>query len=492
MRHLPNREAVFSQMLSRLLAAYGLLVIASALDDESVAYYRSVAERPVSDSGKFSLVLLTSAAEADGAVCLDGSPGAYYLREGSGDGAQKWYVHHEGGGWCESLDDCHYRSYTYLGSTQFSLPTMSPVGGYFSQDPAVNPMMHNWNMVYLRYCDGGSFTGDKSTPTNHANTQLHFRGRRIREAMLASLLADHKLGAATDVVIGGCSAGGLATYLHADHWCDALAKATADPVTGDSAACVAMPDSGFFLDYESPARRDRFGDLFGRRLSTRAGTYREGMRWLFYAMNASAGVGSECLAAYRGRGGPSANASAYLCIFAEHAAPFVRTPLFALQPEFDSWQQSHVLGEGGSVAVMGANVSSRLQSALLKPHRRNGAFLDSCSHHCGAWGEIRIDGLLVADAFAQWYESVRQGTRRPRKRLWRQGRPFPCKGCCQPDGVAAPLPPRWSRWGMAAVVLAAVVVFLWRKRAGRSMVPNALRPASRRSTSSSSNWSISM
>ena len=87
MRHLPNREAVFSQMLSRLLAAYGLLVIASALDDESVAYYRSVAERPVSDSGKFSLVLLTSAAEADGAVCLDGSPGAYYLREGSGDGA---------------------------------------------------------------------------------------------------------------------------------------------------------------------------------------------------------------------------------------------------------------------------------------------------------------------------------------------------------------------------------------------------------------------
>ena len=27
---------------------------------------------------------------------------------------------------------------------------------------------------------------------------------------------------ASDLMVSGCSAGGLATYLHADQWCDAL------------------------------------------------------------------------------------------------------------------------------------------------------------------------------------------------------------------------------------------------------------------------------
>lgn len=36
--------------------------------------------------------------------------GAYYHLPGTGSGANKWYVHHQGGGWCESLDDCLSRS----------------------------------------------------------------------------------------------------------------------------------------------------------------------------------------------------------------------------------------------------------------------------------------------------------------------------------------------------------------------------------------------
>ena len=29
----------------------------------------------------------------------------------------------------------------------------------------------------------------------------------------------------------------------------------------------------------------------------------------------------------------------YLCMFAQHTAPFIQTPLFVLQSRFDSWQQ---------------------------------------------------------------------------------------------------------------------------------------------------------
>ena len=100
-------------------------------------------------------MLLTEAVETKGAVCLDGSPGAVYVRPGSysaclmpnitmtqqclklhmhneismhsryvscfdvaGAEKAKWHVHFEGGGWCfhdpPSLvedDQCHYRAY---------------------------------------------------------------------------------------------------------------------------------------------------------------------------------------------------------------------------------------------------------------------------------------------------------------------------------------------------------------------------------------------
>ena len=38
----------------------------------------------------FDQVLLADAAQTQGAVCLDGSPAAYYIHKGSGSGANKW------------------------------------------------------------------------------------------------------------------------------------------------------------------------------------------------------------------------------------------------------------------------------------------------------------------------------------------------------------------------------------------------------------------
>jgi hypothetical protein len=44
-------------------------------------------------------------------------------------------------GWCESGDDCYDRSKTTLGSSTTYPATAGLGGGYFDQDPAVNPMM---------------------------------------------------------------------------------------------------------------------------------------------------------------------------------------------------------------------------------------------------------------------------------------------------------------------------------------------------------------
>ena len=59
-------------------------------------------------------VLLTNAA-ARGAVCLDGTPGGYYIRRGD---PARWLIFHQGGGWCSSDDSCADRAQTDLGSSK--------------------------------------------------------------------------------------------------------------------------------------------------------------------------------------------------------------------------------------------------------------------------------------------------------------------------------------------------------------------------------------
>jgi len=101
----------------------------------------------VVNAGLGNRVLLSQAAQSSGAVCLDGTPSAYYFLPGTGTGARKWYIHHEGGGWCSSFGDCYGRSLGALGSSKDYASTLNFGGGYFSDDPKVNPQMYNWNIV---------------------------------------------------------------------------------------------------------------------------------------------------------------------------------------------------------------------------------------------------------------------------------------------------------------------------------------------------------
>ena len=43
------------------------------------------------------------------AVCVDGSPAAYYFAPGASTGASTWIVHLEGGGWCYDDVSCAKR-----------------------------------------------------------------------------------------------------------------------------------------------------------------------------------------------------------------------------------------------------------------------------------------------------------------------------------------------------------------------------------------------
>jgi hypothetical protein len=66
---------------------------------------------------------------------------------------------------------------------------------------------------------------------------------------------------------------------------------------------------------------------------------------------------------------------------------------------------------------------------LLEHNNESGAFLDSCKHHCGEWDSIRIEGDLVSAAIEKWYNGIGKPNQ---KKLWEQGKRYPCSTCCVP------------------------------------------------------------
>ena len=172
----------------------------------------------------FEKFLLTDAAKA-GAVCLDGSPGGGYIRRGD---PNKWIIFHQGGGWCGSDASCAQRANCSrntpgcimggtccaLGSSTVWGPTYTDT--YEGSQIFADPAFQGYTAVYAMYCDGGSWTGNADSPVVVNGKQIWYRGRRLLDALLDYML-DQGLKSATELMFGGCSAGGLTCYLHADY-----------------------------------------------------------------------------------------------------------------------------------------------------------------------------------------------------------------------------------------------------------------------------------
>lgn len=128
--------------------------------------------------------------------------------------------------------------------------------------------------------------------------ELYYRGWHNLNAVLDDLLARRGLADASEVLIGGDSAGGLATFYHIDHMAEAVRRASAD------ALVVGMPDSGYWPDDNDL----KFTGTFTAMLETHNGT---------------AALPAACLAALGG------NRTA--CLFPQYFAHLIETPPVALR-----------------------------------------------------------------------------------------------------------------------------------------------------------------
>ncbi|KAK1409141.1 hypothetical protein QVD17_35666 [Tagetes erecta] len=337
-------------------------------------------------------------AGAIGAYCLDGSLPAYHIHTGFGAGANNWLLQFEGGGWCNDIETCADRAQTRRGSTRL-MNKLETFSGILSNNASLNPDFYNWNRVKLRYCDGGSFAGDSEF--DNGTLVLYFRGQRIWQAIIEDLLPKG-LGLANKALLSGCSAGGLASYLHCNNFSSYLP---------DTTAVKCLGDAGFFLD--SP-------DI------SMAHTQRTFFQHLVTLQGIEKNLDENCT---------SSISDPKQCIFPQYLLKYISPPLFILNSAYDVYQFHHILvppsaDPHGHWNRCKLNPKACLpdQIRLLHDFRvemltavrsflynssTGGVFINSCFAHCQSesqdtWFALdspQLSNETIAESVGDWYFS---------------------------------------------------------------------------------------
>jgi len=278
----------------------------------------------------------------------------------------------------------------------------------------MNPEFYDWNHVLMAYCDGASFSGDRADPINVDGKLIYFRGFRILKAIMKDLLENKGLNKATEVLLSGSSAGGLAVYIHADQ--------IGEMLPGTVRRYKAIPMSGVFLDH--PNAEDTF-------------VYTPQIQYVFQMQNCTAGMNVRCLVSKSPR-------YMHLCMMAEYTMQFIQTPLFISNSAYDSWSTSCILGaepvlnptrNGNCSAVYkwaacekdpsqctqyqwskieqwGNDFSDRIENNEAVLADGNGLYEYSCHYHVAEktqyWDSMIVQGTVMRDAIYKWYYSKKE------------------------------------------------------------------------------------
>jgi hypothetical protein len=423
-----------------------------------------------------------------GAVCLDGSPATYYMRNATTVGSlNKWVIYLEGGAWCVGenaydtnaykgnpncvLESCEVRTTYKWGTTNSSknaydadyldFDAITVVHqDFFNWDCSTSPTLCEFNLVWFRYCDGGSYSGNRSEPVITSNgVTLYYRGARILYSILDELLFYHGMDNATEVVLSGYSSGAVALLMHIDDMAQYIQDGNTN-VNGIIPSIVGLANAGYF-----PMNVPYYVQL---------------MQWVFTNQEISndtmRNAGDMC---WYLNGG----VYEWRCMFAESLIPYLDTPVFFQQPTYDSYTTLCILNvsmayplsldvtptQEAYVQSMGDSLQLSLETDILDASFLNTshfAFIDSCDHHghlyrvryeasawdflfdLDYWHNIWITGVdnttFNAElAFAYWYYATVYDDTLSKDMLLRaapngvlaQNQPFRCDSCC---GVMTP------------------------------------------------------
>ena len=222
-----------------------------------------------------------------------------------------------------------------------------------------------------------------------------FRGKRVLDAVLDFLRTDYNLGAATEVLLSGGSAGGLACFLHADHVRAQFA---------DSVKFKGAPVSGYFLNHAT--------------VDGKVSSIQSTMQWLLPAMNSTSAAHPACIAA-------TPAGLQWGCLFANESYHRAATPLFPLNSAIDKYQVQSILDFDRSCASDEFKRCSLQQIDQLNQWEKdflrdlqdndgytrvgNGGFIESCLEHVaaqysGTVNKYAVGGVTMMQGLVAWWE----------------------------------------------------------------------------------------
>lgn len=198
-----------------------------------------------------------SLAEVDSnAVCNDGTPGLYYIKEGKLPANSKlkakyssiWLVYLQGGGWCHNEASCAWRCdrehtgalkwVNHMCTSKHDKDTLDRAGIFTDSG---NPALENANKVFVRYCTSDAHMGDATW------MKWQFRGKVVVQAVMKDLVERYKLGGGSGrelLIFGGGSAGARGAMVHIDYLPEMIGPAAANlEIKGflDSPCWIDMP-----------------------------------------------------------------------------------------------------------------------------------------------------------------------------------------------------------------------------------------------------------
>lgn len=282
----------------------------------------------------------------------------------------------------------------------------------------------------------GSGAGNNSWIVNLEVNGFYFRGQRVWDATVRHLLSIG-MAAADQVLLAGCSAGGLAVILHCDQFQAFFprsnnAAAAGGTTTTTTVKCLA--DAGLFLDAT---------DVSGGR----------SLRSYYSDIVAMQGVGPNLPPAC------TARLDTASCFFPQNVIDGVNTPIFLLNAAYDAWQIQESLAPSGAdpsgawracksnhsacdatqmkflQGFRDQMVASVLGGRFAGSRSNNGLFINSCFAHCqselpatwswshAAGASPAIQSRGIAKSVGDWYFG--------RAQVKAIDCPYPCDGTCR-------------------------------------------------------------
>ncbi|GJR20276.1 pectin acetylesterase 9 [Tanacetum coccineum] len=276
----------------------------------------------------------------------------------------------------------------------------------------------------LKYCDGGSFAGDATH--DDGELLLYFRGQRIWQSIIEDLLPKG-LSHANKALLSGCSAGGLASYLHCNNFTNYLPNTTAVKCLGDA---------GFFLDsYVLNSLPVRFAfphsslspfplGVHWRPDITMNHTQRTFFQHLVTLQGIEKNLDESCT---------SSISDPKQCIFPQYLLKYITSPFFILNSAYDVYQFHHILVPPSADLrghwnrcksdpkacrpdqldiLQGFRVEmlTALRSFLFNS-TTGGVYINSCFAHCQSESQDtwfapdspQIHNETIADSVGDWY-----------------------------------------------------------------------------------------